>query len=64
MTTNTAEVNEETIQIRMGISIEWLLSLPNMMDYLTFGEDLTELQAREYLQSLIDDGHDILPQGE
>lgn len=52
----------KTIKIKIGVSIEWLLSLPNVLDYLSFEDEVTEQEARAYLQSLIDDGHDILPQ--
>lgn len=61
MTTNTPETGERTITIRMGVSIDWLLSLPNVMDYLSFEDETTEQEARDYLQSLKNEGHDLLP---
>jgi hypothetical protein len=64
MSTNTSKTSEKTITIRMGISIDWLLSLPNLMDYLSFEDETTEQEARDYLQSLKDDGHEILPRPE
>lgn len=49
--------NERTIGLT--ISIDFLLSLPNLMDYIT--TDATEAEFREYLQELKAEGHEVLP---